>query len=60
MNHKSDELTPAEWQYISVLIATDVRNDRTNGINILADYHQKIWEKIQPFCQWDEEEDNND
>lgn len=50
-------LTPEEWQYISVMIAQDVRNDRFDGFKRLAEEHRQIWEKIQPACQWDEEDE---
>lgn len=47
------ELTPEEWQYISVLIASDIRADTKHGLPELVEMHKPIWEKIQPACQWD-------
>ena len=50
------ELTQEEWRYISVLIATDLRNDKKDGLLELVAMHRPTWEKIQPACQWDEED----
>lgn len=62
MNRDEDSvtLTPQQWQYISVLIASDVREDKFRGFNNLVALHLPIWEKIQPACKWDDEEDDND
>lgn len=50
-------LTVDQWQYISFLIADDVRKERFAGFRQLAETHRQIWEKIQPLC-WDEEDDS--
>lgn len=47
------DLTPEEWQYISILIAHDVGHDKVNNRDVLADKHYQIWVKIQSACQWD-------
>lgn len=53
-------LTPEEWQYISILIGTDIRGDRKAGIRHVAEKHEDIWEKIQPACQWGWDELDDD
>lgn len=50
---ETPELTEQEWQYISMLIAADLRIDRAAELDRLVAMHQPIWEKIQPACNWD-------
>lgn len=45
------DLTPEEWQYISMLIAADIRREAKPSE--LVEKHWRIWEKIQSACQWD-------
>lgn len=47
-------LTPEEWQFIAVLLATDVKRDSDKSLPDLADKHLQIWEKIQSACQWNQ------
>jgi hypothetical protein len=49
------DLTPEEWQYISILIAHDVERDVFHDRRISVAKHQPIWEKIQPACEWEGE-----
>ncbi len=47
------DLAPAEARYLSVLAAQDMRRDREDGLDRTADRHLPAWEKLQPACEWD-------
>jgi len=49
---RSCDLTPEEWQYISVLIAEDMRMDKQLKRYKTAWRHEATWDKIQPVCEW--------
>lgn len=46
------DLEPAELQFLSVLLAQDIRRDRERGLSGVVERHMAIWEKLQPACQW--------
>jgi hypothetical protein len=48
-------LTAEEWQYISVLVAADIRRDRELRLYSLSAKHLGTWAKIQPACEWPNE-----
>jgi hypothetical protein len=41
------DLTPEDMEYLSVLVAHDIRTDREIGITRLAARHLTVWDKIQ-------------
>jgi hypothetical protein len=50
------DLTREEARWLSILAAADLRRDREHGITRLADRHQPAFDKLQPACQWDDDE----
>jgi hypothetical protein len=50
------DLTPAEAQYLSILAAADIRRDQANGLHGPPARHLPAWEKLQPACQWADDE----
>jgi hypothetical protein len=51
------DLEPADVQFLSVLLAQDIRADRARGLTGVVERHMRIWEKLQPACRWDEDDD---
>jgi hypothetical protein len=50
-----EELTPEDWQYISVLIAEDIRKSNAQNLPVTAQRYKRVWFKIQYKCEWDHE-----
>ena len=50
------DLEVSEWQFLSVLLAQDIRGDEAKGLPRIAAHHRVIWEKLQAACQWDSDE----
>lgn len=50
------DLTPEEAQWISILLAADLEKDDLRRIDgAIHQRNAKLWEKLQPVCQWDRE-----
>jgi len=49
------DLEPEEARHLSVFLAQELREDKAYGHTSLVPRNERIWEKLQPACQWEEE-----
>lgn len=49
------DLTPEEAQFLSIFLAQEIRDDREKGHMALVPRNERIWEKLQPACRWEED-----
>lgn len=51
------ELTASDWEYISALVAADIRSDLERDLYGVASRHANVWEKIQAIREAAEGDD---